>query len=183
MQNYNYLPDAIVVEGPKAGGHLGFKNEQINAENHQLEVLIPEVVKEKEIFEKEYGKTIPVIAAGGIYTGEDIVKIMRLGATAVQMGTRFVATYECDAAESFKNAYLEATKKNTVIIKSPVGMPGRAIGNSFLTDAEDGKKKPSDCKFHCLQTCNYKETSYCILDALHFSPKRKPGKWFCFCRQ
>jgi nitronate monooxygenase len=180
LHNYNYLPDAIVVEGPKAGGHLGFKSEQITEENHQLEVLIPEVVKEKQVFEEQYGKSIPVIAAGGIYTGEDIAKIMRLGATGVQLGTRFVATHECDAADSFKNAYLTATQKNTVIIKSPVGMPGRAIKNTFLTDAEEGKKKPNGCKFHCLITCNYKETSYCILDALTSARKGNLDNGFAF---
>jgi nitronate monooxygenase len=180
MHNYNYLPDAIVVEGPKAGGHLGFKSDQITEENHQLETLIPEVVREKEIFEKQYGKSIPVIAAGGIYTGEDIVKIMRLGANAVQMGTRFVATYECDAADSFKDAYLTATKSNTVIIKSPVGMPGRAINNDFLTEAGEGKRKPSYCKFHCLVTCDYKETSYCILNALTSAKKGNLDDGFAF---
>jgi nitronate monooxygenase len=147
LHNYNYLPDAIVVEGPKAGGHLGFKSEQITEENHQLEVLIPEVVKEKQVFE---------------------------------LGTRFVATHECDAADSFKNAYLTATQKNTVIIKSPVGMPGRAIKNTFLTDAEEGKKKPNGCKFHCLITCNYKETSYCILDALTSARKGNLDNGFAF---
>jgi nitronate monooxygenase len=167
MSNFNYLPDAIVVEGPKAGGHLGFKTDQISEPNHQLEILIPEVVKEAQIFEKQYGKKIPVIAAGGIYTGEDIAKIMDLGATAVQLGTRFVATYECDAADSFKQAYITATQNNTVIIKSPVGMPGRAIRNAFLTAAEGGEKKPKGCKFHCLVTCDYKETSYCIINALN----------------
>jgi nitronate monooxygenase len=180
MHNYNYLPDAIVVEGPKAGGHLGFTSEQITDANHQLEVLIPEVVKEKQIFEEQYGKSIPVIAAGGIYTGEDIAKIMNLGANAVQIGTRFVATYECDAADSFKNAYLTASKKNTVIIKSPVGMPGRAIRNTFLEAAENGKKKPTGCKFHCLSTCNYKETSYCILDALTSARKGNLDNGFAF---
>jgi nitronate monooxygenase len=180
MHNYNYLPDAIVVEGPKAGGHLGFKSEEITEESHQLEVLIPEVVKEKQVFEEQYGKSIPVIAAGGIYTGEDIAKIMNLGANAVQLGTRFVATHECDAADSFKDAYLSATQKNTVIIKSPVGMPGRAIKNSFLTEAEEGKKKPSGCKFHCLITCNFKETSYCILDALTSARKGDLDKGFAF---
>jgi nitronate monooxygenase len=180
MHNYNYLPDAIVVEGPKAGGHLGFKSNEITEENHQLEILIPEVVKEKEFFEKEYGKSIPVIAAGGIYTGEDIVKIMRLGATAVQMGTRFVATYECDATESFKKAYLDATKKNTIIIKSPVGMPGRAINNAFLRDANNGKKKPKGCKFHCLYTCDFTETPYCILNALTSARKGNLDDGFAF---
>ena len=91
---YNYLPDALVVEGPKAGGHLGFKNEQIDDEHYQLETILPEVIQEAHEIEEKYGRKIPVIAAGGIYSGDDIRKIMELGADGVQMGTRFVTTEE-----------------------------------------------------------------------------------------
>jgi NAD(P)H-dependent flavin oxidoreductase YrpB (nitropropane dioxygenase family) len=102
-KEYDYLPDAIVVEGPKAGGHLGFKVEQIADENFSLEHLIPEVVATVKIFEDKYNVSIPVIAAGGIYTGQNIFDIMKLGASGVQMGTRFVTTTECDASDAFKN--------------------------------------------------------------------------------
>ena len=88
--NYGYLPDAIVVEGPKAGGHLGFKNEQIEDEHYSLEHLIPEVVEVARSYAGRKG--IPVIAAGGIATGEDIARFMALGASAVQMGSIFVPT-------------------------------------------------------------------------------------------
>jgi nitronate monooxygenase len=104
----NYLPDAIVVEGPKAGGHLGFKRSQLEDPDFTLESLIPEVVKEVKYFEEKYNKEIPVIAAGGIYTGEDIFNIMQLGAKGVQLGSRFVTTEECDASEAFKQAYIAA---------------------------------------------------------------------------
>ena len=124
---YKYIPDAIVVEGPKAGGHLGYKEEQLVDEHYALESIVPEIVAEVHAFEAEHGCHIPVIAGGGIYTGEDIYRIMSLGAEGVQMGTRFVTTDECDADPAFKQSYLDATQQDIEIIKSPVGMPGRAI--------------------------------------------------------
>ena len=124
--NYDYLPDAVIVEGPKAGGHLGFKEEQIGDNNYALEKLVPEIVNELKTFEEKYNQTIPLIAAGGIYTGEDIHNIMNLGASGVQMATRFVTTDECDASQAFKQAYIDAAEKDIEIIKSP----GRHAGAS-----------------------------------------------------
>jgi nitronate monooxygenase len=166
MSKFNYLPDAIVVEGPEAGGHLGFKLEQIEDENFSLERLIPEVLTTVKKFEEKYDKKIPVIAGGGIYTGEDILNYIRMGASGVQMGTRFVATKECDASDSFKQTYVNAKKEDIVIVKSPVGMPGRAIVSQFLKDTLLGKTRPVNCSFHCIITCDYKTTPYCIADAL-----------------
>jgi NAD(P)H-dependent flavin oxidoreductase YrpB (nitropropane dioxygenase family) len=163
---YNYLPDAIVVEGPKAGGHLGFKVDQISDENYRLEELVPDVVKEVAVFEKEYNREIPVIAAGGIYNGEDIYNIMQLGAKGVQMGTQFVTTEECDASAEFKNTYINAEEKDVEIIVSPVGMPGRAINNEFLDAVKRGEKKPVNCPVKCIKTCNVETTPYCIIAAL-----------------
>lgn len=163
---YNYLPDAIVVEGPKAGGHLGFKVEQIDDECYSLEKLVPEVVSEVSKFEVEYSQTIPVIAAGGIYTGKDIKEIMALGASGVQMATRIVTTYECDASEEFKQAYIDSKKEDIQIIQSPVGMPGRAIGNGFLEKVKLGMKQPIRCPFKCIKTCEISSSPYCIITAL-----------------
>ncbi len=163
---YHYLPDAIVVEGPKAGGHLGFKPEQIEDENYSLEHLIPEVVKAVRVFEEKYHQKIPVIAAGGIYTGEDIFNIMKLGASGVQLGTLFVTTNECDASDVFKQSYLDAKKEDIEIITSPVGMPGRAITNSFLEKVRQGKKVPLKCPFKCIKTCDISSSPYCIITAL-----------------
>ncbi len=163
---YNYLPDAIVVEGPKAGGHLGFKADQIDNENFTLERLIPEVVAEVRRFELEYNQTIPVIAAGGIYTGQDIKDIMNLGASGVQMATRFVTTDECDASDAFKQSYIDAKQEDIEIIKSPVGMPGRAIGNGFLDKVKLGIKQPIKCPFKCIKTCEISSSPYCIITAL-----------------
>ncbi len=145
--NYDYLPDAVIVEGPKAGGHLGFKEEQIEDNNYSLEKLVPEIIKELKPFREKYNKSIPLIAAGGIYTGEDIKSIMKLGASGVQMATRFVTTDECDASKGFKQAYIDASEGDIKIIKSPVGMPGRAILSSFVQKVKDGKKQPVKCPF------------------------------------
>lgn len=164
--HYGYLPDAIVVEGPKAGGHLGFKTDQIDDINFSLEKLIPEVVEEVSNFEQKYHQQIPVIAAGGIYTGDDIFEIMKLGASGVQMGTIFVTTNECDASEDFKQTYIDAKKEDIGIIKSPVGMPGRAIFNEFLEKVRQGKKHPIKCPFKCIKTCDISSSPYCIINAL-----------------
>lgn len=166
MQKYSYAPDAFVLEGPKAGGHLGFSVEELEDSAHQLEVLLPQVVEAAQEIGREAGKTIPVIAAGGIYTGADIYAMQSLGADAVQMATRFVATEECDAHQAFKQAYVDCTKEDITIIKSPVGLPGRAIGNQFLTDAKAGMKQPKACVRHCISTCKEEASPYCISSAL-----------------
>ncbi|MBT8351634.1 MAG: nitronate monooxygenase, partial [Deltaproteobacteria bacterium] len=121
LSKYNYLPDAFVVEGPKAGGHIGFKLEQIDDQAFSLENIVPEVIQAVKPFEDEQDKNIPVIAAGGIYTPDDIEKFIKMRAAGVQLGTRFVATHECDADERFKQAYIESKKEDMAIIKSPVG--------------------------------------------------------------
>jgi NAD(P)H-dependent flavin oxidoreductase YrpB (nitropropane dioxygenase family) len=164
--NYDYLPDAMIVEGPKAGGHLGFKIDQIDDDNYRLEKLVPEIVEELKFFEEKYDKKIPLFAAGGIYTGEDINKIIMLGASGVQMGTRFVTTDECDASSEFKQAYINAESKDIEIIKSPVGMPGRAILSNFITKVKEGKKQPRKCPFKCIRTCDISKSPYCIIIAL-----------------
>jgi nitronate monooxygenase len=164
--NYDYLPDAVIVEGPKAGGHLGFKEEQINDNDYSLEKLVPEIINELKPFEEKYNHPIPLIAAGGIYTGEDIHNILKLGASGVQMATRFVTTEECDASQAFKEAYINAKEKDIEIIKSPVGMPGRAILSNFLTKVKAGKKQPKKCPFKCIKTCDISKSPYCIIIAL-----------------
>ena len=176
--NYNYLPDLIVVEGPKAGGHLGFKKEQIESESHSLEHLIPEVA---EVVSQYSGKkTIPVIAAGGIMTGEDILRFMKLGATAVQMSSIFVPTHECDASPVFKQVYIDAKQKDTLIIQSPVGMPGRALDGEFIRKVNSGTETPKQCPFHCIKTCDYKKSPYCIIMALYNAAKGNMNKGYAF---
>ncbi len=177
---YDYLPDAVVVEGPRAGGHLGFKEYQIGDSNYTLEKLVPEIVNELKFFEEKYDKKIPLFAAGGIYTGEDIRKIMDLGASGVQMGTRFVTTYECDASDGFKQTYINAVEKDIEIIKSPVGMPGRAILSNFIQKVRDGKKQPKKCPFKCIKTCDISKSPYCIITALVNAVKGNFENGFAF---
>ena len=167
FSEYKYIPDAIVVEGPKAGGHLGYKEEQLADEHFSLEALVPEIVAEVRAFGAEHDCHIPVIAGGGIYTGEDIYRIMQLGADGVQMGTRFVTTEECDADPAFKQTYLDARPQDIEIIKSPVGMPGRAIHCSFLEKVKAGIKQPKACPFNCIKTCDISRSPYCIVTALY----------------
>lgn len=178
---FGYTPDAFVVEGPKAGGHLGFKPEEIQDPAHALEVLVPQVVDAVKPFEDKCGRAVPVIAAGGIYSGEDIRNFLALGASGVQMGTRFVATHECDADERFKQSYLSATEKDITIIKSPVGMPGRALENQFIHASRLGNKKPFKCVFQCVHTCEQEKTPYCIAQALINAMKGNLERGFAFC--
>lgn len=165
-KRYHYVPDAVVVEGPLAGGHLGFKKEQIADPDYALEKLLPEVIAAVRPFEGPFGKSIPVIAAGGIFTGADIYKFMQLGASGVQMATRFAATRESDASQEFKEAYLNCKKEDIVIINSPVGLPGRAIRNQFLGEVSRGIKQPVRCPWQCLRTCDFTQAPYCIALAL-----------------
>ena len=165
-QNFNYIPDAFVVEGPKAGGHLGFKEDALQNENNSLENLVSDVLGVTGEAKEKYDKEIPVIAAGGIHTGADMFRIIDRGAAAVQLGTRFVATEECDASPEFKKAFINAREEDIKIIKSPVGMPGRTIYNDFLRETSEGKRKPASCKYNCIKSCNPKTTPFCIADAL-----------------
>lgn len=181
LMHYNYLPDGFVVEGPKAGGHLGFKPDEIDRPEFQLEKILPDVVEAVKPFEAESGRRIPVIAAGGIYTGADIAKYLELGASGVQMGTRFVATHECDADQAFKEAFVKARREDVTVIKSPVGMPGRAIFNDFLQAVREGRKKPFKCPFHCIKSCDFTNTPYCISQALVSAKRGILKHGFAFC--
>ncbi|HEY5590498.1 MAG TPA: nitronate monooxygenase family protein [Paludibacter sp.] len=177
---YDYLPDLVVVEGPKAGGHLGFKTNQIEDENFSIQKLIPEVVKEVAIFEEKYNQEIPVIAAGGIYTGEDMYNIMQLGAKGVQISSRFVTTNECDANIKFKETYIKAKEDDVEIIQSPVGMPGRALKGEFLDKVRRGETAPKSCPYNCLHTCDYKKVPYCIIVTLYNAYQGKMDKGYAF---
>ncbi|MDO9333610.1 MAG: nitronate monooxygenase [Dehalococcoidales bacterium] len=179
-KHYQQVPDAVVVEGPLAGGHLGFKKEQINNPDYSLEKILPEVISAIKPFERNYHKSIPVIAAGGIYTGADIYRFMQMGAQGVQMATRFVATYECDASLEFKRAYINCRKEDIIIIDSPVGLPGRAIRNRFLDEVSSGNKKPFECYWVCLKTCDFVNAPYCICAALTNAKQGQLDNGFAF---
>lgn len=175
---YNYAPDMIVVEGPKAGGHLGFKLEELYREDVNIYDIVSKVKEVTMQYEEKYEKNIPVIAAGGIYDGKDIVKAFKHNADGVQIATRFVATEECDADIKFKKAYVNANKEDVIIIKSPVGMPGRAIKNKFLDNLPEFKLKKC---FNCIKTCDRKTIPYCITQALINSVKGDIDNGLIFC--
>ncbi|MCK4994729.1 MAG: nitronate monooxygenase [Candidatus Omnitrophica bacterium] len=166
-KRYNRFPDAIIVEGPLAGGHLGFRFETLTLpKDSMLEFLVTEVIKVVCEYEKQYKTQIPVIAAGGIFDGKDAARFFKLGVNAVQMATRFVATHECSVPDEFKKIYLEAKKEDIVIIKSPVGMPGRSIKTSLINRVVEGNREAFKCNYRCLKTCNPSTAPYCIAKAL-----------------
>lgn len=156
-------PDAVVVEGPLAGGHLGFSREELDAGTAaNLEDILLDVIKVVEPFANKYNKHIPIIAAGGIYDGNDIARLIKLGADGVQMGTRFIPTEECDAHLNYKLAHINAKKEDIQIVMSPVGMPGRAIINPLMQRDQMNQH----CLYKCLRSCKPKEIPYCISGAL-----------------
>ena len=166
-KRYNRLPEAIVVEGPLAGGHLGFKFEDLTShKENNLEKLIVDVLKVVKEYEKDLSINMPVIAAGGIFDGKDVAKFLKLGARGVQIATRFVATLECSVADQFKELYLAAREEDIVIIESPVGMPGRAIRTELIDRLLHGERIPIKCNYQCLKTCDPKTAPYCIAEAL-----------------
>ncbi len=180
-KTYDDVPDAVVVEGPLAGGHLGFKADKLQDADQQLEVLVPQVVAAVVRFEETFHKKIPVIAAGGIFTGEDILRFLQLGAQGVQMATRFVATDECDADRRFKEAYVACRPEDIAIIKSPVGLPGRAIRNPFLDNAAAGVRNVKRCAWRCLEQCDIQHADYCISIALDNARQGLLDQGFAFC--
>jgi nitronate monooxygenase len=165
-KHFNIVPDAFVVEGPLAGGHLGFKKDAIFDPANQLEKILVETQKEVRPFAEKWNKLISLVPAGGIFDGADIFRFLQLGAQGVQMATRFVVTHECDADISFKQAYLKCEKKDITIIDSPVGLPGRAIQNEYLKKISEGLMLPIGCVWKCLKTCDYTKAPYCIAKAL-----------------
>ncbi|MCE5199157.1 MAG: nitronate monooxygenase [Armatimonadota bacterium] len=161
------LPDAMIVEGALAGGHLGFSLEEVpNWNERTLETVCAEVIKVARKYEEETGKHIPVVAAGGVFDGKDIARLLKIGVEGVQMATRFLATYECTLPANCKKLIVDATKEDMAIIKSPVGLPGRAIRNELVERVTRGEKLPISCPYHCLRTCDPTEASFCIAAAL-----------------
>lgn len=166
-KSYNKLPDAVIVEGPLAGGHLGFHlDELLNNSTKSLYQITSEVIKLADEIELLYGKKIPVIAGGGVFDGKDIAKFLKLGASGVQIATRFVVTDECAASDNFKDLYISATENDIAFIKSPVGMPGRVIKTKLSEYVKNGDRTNFKCHYHCLRTCNPKTAEICIAQAM-----------------
>lgn len=163
QKKYDRTPDAIVVEGAKAGGHLGFKFDDLQGGTYQK---LKDIVTELTDHLKEIQLSIPVIAAGGLFTSDDIKEVLNAGADGVQIGTRFVVTEECDASEAFKQAYIDAKEEDIKIMMSPVGLPGRALDNPFLRHVEAVEKIKVEKCYRCVHKCNPADTPFCITKAL-----------------
>ena len=191
-RKYHTAPDFVVVEGPCAGGHLGFSREQLaelGADTDHVAETFDEPAYDKEVrgiietvksFAEKYKKHIPVITAGGIFDHKDVLHQFARGAEGIQAATRFVTTEECDADIAYKEAYINAKEEDIVIVKSPVGMPGRAIKNKFLERVAQGPVKVERC-FRCLEHCNPAETPYCITKALINAAEGKIDEALLFC--
>lgn len=165
-KKYSRTADFIVIEGPKAGGHLGFHREEIDQiTDSDYDFEIQKIIAVVKQYEEKFNQKIPVIVAGGVFDHKDICHAISLGADGVQIASRFVATVECDASEAYKKAYIRATKKDIEIVMSPVGMPGRALRNSFVKMIEQKRLPVSKC-FNCLEKCNPAKVPYCITKAL-----------------
>jgi nitronate monooxygenase len=180
-KKYKRTADFIVIEGPRAGGHLGFHKEQLDhIEEMDYDSEIKSIIACKQEYEEKYSRNIPVIVAGGIFDQEDIRHALDLGADGVQIATRFVVTKECDASDAFKQAYLNAAKEDIKIVISPVGMPGRAINTPFLHKTEQQKEEITKC-FNCLEHCNPNTAPYCITKALINAVQGNVKEGLVFC--
>ena len=174
--------DFVVIEGCKAGGHLGFAEEDLLAGKCQtLDEILPEVLAEVKPFEEQFGRAIPVFVAGGVYTGEDMAHYMKQGAAGVQIATRFIPTYECDASQAYKDVLLNASAEDVRIIHSPVGMPGRALNTPLVQKLSEGMHFPPKRCARCLKGCNPAQVPYCITHALIEAVKGNVEEGLFFC--
>ncbi len=181
-KHYQTLPDFMVIEGQKAGGHLGFKKKELEENTFpSLEQILKDVLTELVYFEEKYKRKIPVFVAGGIFTHEDIQSFIQLGASGVQMATRFIATRECDAHENFKKMILKAKKEDIVYVKSPAGFPGRAIRNEFVQTVEAQPNRSISHCLGCILSCTPASTPYCISRALINAVKGDTQNGLFFC--
>lgn len=181
-KKYKRTADLVVVEGPKAGGHLGFTAEEATCiTDAKYEETIKKIICVVREYAEKYERKIPVVVAGGIYDGQDVKRMIELGADGVQVASRFVATKECDADIHFKEAYLNCREEDIVLVSSPVGMPGRAIRNAFTKSIAEGKKEKVTKCYGCLKKCNPSEIPYCITRALIRAVKGDTEHGLVFC--
>ena len=182
-KKYQRIPDLVVIEGPLAGGHLGFREDQLDEYEGQA-IYDQEIQKIKEIIQNysdKYEKKIPIAIGGGIHDSESAAHAFSLGADAIQVATRFVTTEECDADIRYKEAHLKAKESDIAIVKSPVGMPGRAIMNKFMTRVMNGEQISHSPCHGCLVKCSPKEIPYCITDGLINAVKGNVDEGLLFC--
>ncbi len=181
-KKYQTTADMVVIEGPLAGGHLGFtKEDAVSITEEEYEGTIQKVIQVVKEYADKYAKKIPVVVAGGIDTAQKVKRMIELGTDGVQVASPFVATVECDVAEGFKQKYVEARKEDVQLVTSPVGMPGRAIRNSFVERVESGIKEPITKCYGCIKNCKPAEISYCITKALITSARGDSENGLVFC--
>ena len=180
-RRHNTTPDFVVIEGSEAGGHLGFKKDDlVNGTCQPLDEILVDVQEELQPYREKYNKEIPVFVAGGVFDGNDIAHFLKKGADGVQMGTRFIATEECDADIAFKQAIVDATKEDISLVPSPTGFPGRGLWNEFMVKT---KARGNICMKNCLQCvlpCTPSDTPYCISEALIQSAQGKLNNGLVF---
>ncbi|MBU1019690.1 MAG: nitronate monooxygenase family protein [Firmicutes bacterium] len=165
-RRYQYMPAFIVCEGPLAGGHLGFSKEDMESGNvESLETIVEETKKVVKEYEDKYQITIPIIAGGGVHDGVDMARMIKVGASGVQISTRFIATYECDASDEYKQMIIDSKEEDIVRVASPAGLPGRAVRNFLTRSLEKGNMKVSYC-VNCLKSCKKIGIPYCITEQL-----------------
>lgn len=182
LRRYCRLPDFVVLEGSLAGGHLGFEEQALLAGRCKgLGELLKQVKTALQPFEETAGRPIPVFAAGGVYTGQDIAALCRMGAAGAQLATRFIATYECDASQKYKDVMLQAKESDLRIIHSPVGMPGRALATSLVRRLEEGLFQPAQRCLGCIRSCKMSQASFCISQALIQAVKGDVENGLFFC--
>lgn len=157
---------AVIVEGTEAGGHLGT--------DQPLKKLLPKIVDAVKI---------PVIAAGGILKGADIAQVLSMGASGVQMGTRFAASVESSAPDAFKQRYVAAKPEEVVLIESPVGLPGRALLTPFSRLVIAGTAPPPNTLSQCVACMKHCKKNYCIIDALVKAQEGDMEEGLVFCGQ
>jgi len=180
-RKFNRTADMVVVEGPKAGGHLGFKPEEVKSiTDEAYKKEITDIMEVVDSYGEKYNCRIPVVVAGGISDAKKVHEIMEIGADGVQVASRFVTTYECDVSQEFKDAYLHAKEEDIIIVKSPVGMPGRAINNQFMQNTKNGTQPITKC-YQCIKGCQAKDIPYCITKALVNSVKGNTDEGLVFC--
>lgn len=181
-RKYKTTADLVVIEGPLAGGHLGFRREELSEytpESYDEEIR--KIISTVRSYAQKYGREIPVVVAGGIYDSGDVQHVLSTGADGVQVATRFVTTEECDADIRYKEAYIRASKSDIQIVKSPVGMPGRAILNPLMRRVMGGEKVPHSPCHRCLEKCSPAEIPYCITDGLISAVKGDTANGLLFC--
>ena len=204
-RKYKRTADLVVIEGPQAGGHLGFSREDLSRYgadtkdvphtyhqdlyDEELDSYTPEaydneirkIVQTVKSYAAKFGTEIPVVAAGGIATHEDVKHVLDLGVDGVQVATRFIPTEECDADIRLKESLIHAAKDDIAIVKSPVGMSGRAIMNPFMQHVMAGEKIPHSPCHRCLAKCSPGEIPYCITDKLIAAVKGDVENGLLFC--